>query len=91
MRCRKGNSLPQLKRYSSDSMSGTKHHVRELRDSKGRAIQTVRCLCVKRTKLREARHKASLMCRRPGLLHTENTAATRCYHLLNTVLFDKNL
>lgn len=45
-----------MKRSSPDSMSGTEHHVRQLRDLKGRAMQIVKCLCAMRTKLRDVRY-----------------------------------
>lgn len=57
---------------------------------KGNRANEVKCLRVMRTKHRDIRHKASLTCRRPEVLHTGNTAATHSYHLLNTILFDRS-
>lgn len=57
---------------------------------KGNTASEVKCLWVMKTKHRDVRHEASLTCRRPEALHTGNTAATRCYHLPNTILFDRS-
>lgn len=57
---------------------------------KGNTASEVKCLCVMRTKHRHVRHKASLTCSRLEVLHTGNTAAAQCYHLLNTILFERS-
>lgn len=57
---------------------------------KGNTASEVKCLCVMRTKHRHVRHKASLTCGRLEVLHTGNTAAAQCYHLLNTILFERS-
>ena len=87
----RGSPCPNWKDTHQSLSSWVTSHKR-IKGFKGKGNTTteVKCLSVTRTKHRVIRHEASLTCRKPEVLHAGNTAATQCYHLLNTILFDRS-